>query len=213
MEVTAAIIGATAVISAAIIAGIYSRNKAQGTLQKFEILDRLIATTEKKSTNTGDESQNPNQPMIDRLEKSINMDIYELSGSEKRGVVAYVIGLILLLIGAVALIQSALANNEPAIKTVLIFLSFIFIMFGCVALFLNMIPDVIEMQVKKHYARFIKQNDGDSDSASNQEELDKIEKKIKKAVARSSNTIYSAASDDVAEKAIQLLKNGPSKEE
>ena len=79
MDVAISIISASAVIGAAIISGLYSRDKATRVLKKIEVLEKR---KESVSAIADKDKRSEGIRLIERLEDSINRDVFYISGND-----------------------------------------------------------------------------------------------------------------------------------
>lgn len=185
MDVVIALIGAAGVIGAAIITGMRSQNKATKVLQKMDILGKRTEFIEKNKSDVQRSEKTVDSVVADRLNESINRDIFEMSGSERRGAIASIAALLLFAFGTVVLVQ-AVAATDDIFKVTLLFASFILIALSAASLYAYMIPDMIERWTRKYYFKFLERSGVAPSKREAAESNVKLERGISRSIKKAS---------------------------
>lgn len=185
MDVVIALIGAAGVIGAAIITGMRSQSKATRVLQKMDVLGKRTELIQKDRSDAQRSEKTVDSVVADRLNESINRDIFEMSGSERRGAIASIVAILLFALGAVVFVQAIVATDDIS-KVALLFASFSFIFLGAASLYADMIPYMIERWTRKYYFKFLKRSGVVPSKRDAAESNVKLEKGISRSIKKSS---------------------------
>ncbi|MBX9033758.1 hypothetical protein [Gordonibacter massiliensis (ex Traore et al. 2017)] len=152
MDVAISIISASAVIGAAIISGLYSRDKATRVLKKIEVLEKR---KESVSAIADKDKRSEGIRLIERLEDSINRDVFYISGNDFSSAVSIVIGLLASVLCFILLYQ-AFSSNDGIVSFASSVASTACLVVACISLYSYVIPGIVRSLVDKRYDKFVK---------------------------------------------------------